>query len=90
MTEPVVNVKIVPADVDGKTLGRMLLSLAVAGGTVALMVYLERTLSGPDVFLTIRMRILRSVAETADKASKICAKVSANADTAYLASRVLN
>jgi hypothetical protein len=84
----VIKVSIVPADLDGKAIGRILLSLAVTGGTIALMVYLERTLSGPDMFLTIKMRALRLVSDTADKASKSLAKVSANADTMYLASRI--
>lgn len=84
--EPIA-VKIVPAEIDGHQVAQALFGLAVAGATMALMIYLQRKLSGPDVFVTIKMRCLKTVAENADKGAIMCRRVSAAADTAYLMSR---
>jgi hypothetical protein len=84
MTDEVIRVKLIPEDVDGKAIARALFGLAVFATTIALSIYLQRALSGPDVFRAAKMRCYRLVGNTADEAGRACLRVAAKADSAYL------
>jgi hypothetical protein len=89
VTDPI-RVKIVPDEItiDGKKIVLTLVSLGITFGSMALLVYMERKLSGPDVFLTMKMRALHGVQEYADNRARFWHGVSARATDAYLASRL--
>ena len=89
VTDPI-RVKLVPDEIviDGKKIMLTLVSLGITFGSMALLVYLERKLSGPDVFLTVKMRTLHELQEYADNRARFWHGVSARATDAYLASRL--
>ena len=91
MTAPVtpepIRVKILPSEVDKSTITKALFSIAVTATTIAVMVYLERKLSGPDAFLAMKMRALHGVQEVAVRQARFWHDVSARAGDMYLSSR---
>lgn len=81
--EPI-QVKIIPEEIQ---VGKMLASLAFSAVSVVLVVYLQRKIAGPDVFLTLQMKACKVTGEFADSQVRFWHKVSARASDAYLASR---
>jgi hypothetical protein len=85
VTDPI-KVKILPDD-HGQIIGRHLIELGCAVGTAAIFVWVQRKLSGPDVFLTVKMRSLHALAMYADSRATFWRDISARASELYLESR---
>jgi hypothetical protein len=78
-----ITVRILPEPITSQ-----LVPLAITiAGTVAL-IWLKRKMSGPDAFLTIKMKGLVTIQDYADKRARFWHDVSAKASAEYLASRL--
>lgn len=81
-----VNVKIVPDD-PGAVAIRVLVAFGVTTITAVALIWVQRKMSGPDVFLTAKMRGLNITAQLADRQANFWHEVSSKATKAYLESR---
>jgi hypothetical protein len=83
--EPV-TVKILP-DEPAEIIGRQLIAVGVAIGATAVLVYVQRKMSGPDFFVNLRMRALYVTGQYADARIRFWRNVADKASRMYLESR---
>jgi hypothetical protein len=81
-----VNVKILPDD-PGPMLVRVAATFAVTAATAVVLIWIQRKASGPDFFLTAKMRGLNLVSTYADNRAEFWHKVGSKATALYLESR---
>jgi hypothetical protein len=72
---------------DNKDIKRQLIILGISAVATVGMLYVQRALSGPDAFLSIKMRVLAGIQTYADGRIRFWNDVSAVAANAYLNSR---
>jgi hypothetical protein len=85
MASEVINVRVIPEPANAK---RILIGIVLPLGLTAAFIFMQRALSNPDSFLTIKMRGLATVQEYADSRARFWHDIAAKASDAYLASRV--
>jgi hypothetical protein len=84
-TKPPLDVRLV---VDNKDIKRQLIILGISAVATVGMLYMQRALSSPDAFLTLKMRGLASIQTYADSRAKFWNDLSAATAKVYLDSRV--
>jgi hypothetical protein len=73
---------------DSKEIQKQLVLISLSLAAAVAVVWIQRKMSGPDVFLTTKMRLLVVVQNYADERAKFWNDVSAQASKVYLDSRV--
>lgn len=81
-----VNVKILPDD-PGPMLVRVAATFVVTAATAVALIWIQRKMSGPDFFLTAKMRGLNLVSNYADSRAYFWHKVGSKATSLYLETR---
>ena len=72
---------------DNKDIKRQLIILGISAVATVGMLYVQRALSGPDAFLTLKMRALTTIQTYADSRARFWNDLSAAAAKVYLDSR---
>lgn len=80
-----VNVKILHDE--SRNIGEQLIGLSFAIAAAIIVVYVQRKVSDPDFFLTMKMRTLNGISRYADTKARFWNDVSAKASALYLESR---
>jgi hypothetical protein len=84
VTADPIQVRILPGESEVQ---KQLVYLGLSAAAMIGMLWLQRKLSGPDAFLTGRMKVLSVVQDYADGRAKFWGEVSAKASKLYLDSR---
>lgn len=89
MTNPIttdapVRVKVVT---DGSAIREQLVIGALSVGAGVLVIWLQRKMSSPDFFLSLKMRVLLTVQDYSENRAKYWNKIGSAAARAYLDSR---
>lgn len=84
MVDKPIDVRLVTAEGD---ITKQLVMLGVSAVAAIGIMYMQQKMSGPDAFLSAKMRVLHNVQEYADSRARYWHTISAKATTLYLESR---